>query len=128
MRDLKNNYDAMAFPKESWKKKRSRRNSKKKVVMHPKESGYCFLCALLHGDYSYKYTEEHHVMFGAGQRETSDQYGLTVRLCCKHHKDGKEAVHNSQEIRELLCKKAQQWFAENYPEENWNELFRKNYL
>lgn len=96
--------------------------------MHPRESGYCFLCALLHGDYSYKRTEEHHVMFGAGQRKTSDQYGLTVRLCRDHHKDGEEAAHNNQEIRELLCKKAQQWFKEKYPEEDWNKIFRKNYL
>ena len=44
------------------------------------------MCALLNGDYSTKQTEEHHVVFGAGQRQLSEEYGLKVYLCREHHR------------------------------------------
>lgn len=96
--------------------------------MHPKGSGYCYLCAALHNDYTYKPTQEHHVMFGSGQRELSEKYGLTVQLCMEHHKEGPEAAHNNQAIRELLCRDAQEVFAMEYPELDWMQIFKKNYL
>lgn len=73
-------YSDMAFPKASWKGKKGRKRRKihRKSIMHSKESGYCYLCALLNGDYTYKYTEEHHVVFGSGQRDASEAYGLKV--------------------------------------------------
>lgn len=96
--------------------------------MHPKGSGYCYLCATLHNDYTYKQTQEHHVMFGSGQRELSEEYGLTVQLCMEHHKEGPEAAHNNKAIRELLCRDAQEAFMMEYPELDWNGIFKKNYL
>lgn len=96
--------------------------------MHPKGIGYCYLCAALHNDYTYKLTQEHHVMFGSGQRELSEKYGLTVQLCMEHHKEGPEAAHNNQAIRELLCRDAQEAFMMEYPELEWMEIFKKNYL
>ena len=95
--------------------------------MHTKGSGYCYLCAALHNDYTYKPTQEHHVMFGSGQRELSEEYGLTVQLCLEHHKDGQEAAHNNQAIRELLCRDAQEAFMMEYPNLNWMQIFKKNY-
>lgn len=95
--------------------------------MHPKGIGYCYLCARLHNDYTYKPTQEHHVMFGSGQRELSEEYGLTVQLCLDHHKDGPEAAHNNQAIRELLCRDAQAAFMMEYPDLNWMQIFKKNY-
>lgn len=133
-------YNAFAFPKASWKaskklkeqqsnKKRSRKRKKhRKSIMHPKGSGYCYLCATLHNDYTYKPTQEHHVVFGSGQRELSEEYGLTVQLCIEHHKDGSEAAHNNQAIRELLCRDAQEAFMEEYQNLDWMKIFKKNYL
>lgn len=133
-------YNAFALPKESWRtskkqkgkqetKKRSKKRKKhRKSIMHPKGSGYCYLCAALHNDYTYKPTQEHHVMFGSGQRELSEKYGLTVQLCMEHHKEGPEAAHNNQAIRELLCRDAQEAFVMEYPNLNWMEIFKKNYL
>lgn len=136
-------YNAFAFPKASWKTskkpkgqqvmKKQRSSSKKrkkhrKSIMHPKGSGYCYLCAVLHNDYTYKPTQEHHVMFGSGQRELSEEYGLTVQLCMEHHKEGPEAAHNNQAIRELLCRDAQAAFVMEYPELEWMHIFKKNYL
>lgn len=132
-------YNAFAFPKASWKtskklkeqqsnKKRSRKRKKhRKSIMHPKGIGYCYLCAALHNDYTYKPTQEHHVMFGSGQRELSEKYGLTVQLCMEHHKEGPEAAHNNKVIRELLCRDAQEAFMMEYPNLNWMQIFKKNY-
>ncbi len=125
-------YSMMAFPKEAWKtKKRARqvkRKKHRKSIMHPKGSGYCYLCAALHNDYTYKQTEEHHVVFGSGQRELSEEYGLKVQLCKVHHKYGEEAAHTNREVRELLCRDAQAAFMIEYPNLNWVEIFKKNYL
>lgn len=135
---------AMQFPKTSWMKqkekgqkwqqvkkktiRKKKRKKHRKSIMHSKESGYCYLCALLNGDYSYKQTEEHHVVFGSGQRELSEEYGLKVYLCKEHHKNGPDAPHNNPKIREMLCKKARQYFEINYPGEDWEQIFKKRYL
>ena len=120
-------YNAFAFPKASYGNSKKRKKHRKSI-MHPKGSGYCYLCAVLHNDYTYKPTQEHHVMFGSGQRELSEEYGLTVQLCMEHHKEGPEAAHNNQAIRELLCRDAQAAFVMEYPELEWMQIFKKNYL
>lgn len=93
-------YSDMAFPKLACKKKRK---SHKKSILKSRK-GVCYLCLILYDDPSKKYTEEHHIMFGSGQRELSEADGLKVDLCLNHHKEGPEAVHNNREMRELLCR------------------------
>mgnify|MGYP000455510323 FL=1 len=88
----------MAFPKLVSKKKRK---SHKKSILKSRK-GVCYLCLILYDDSSKQYTEEHHIMFGSGQRELSEADGLKVDLCRNHHKEGPEAVHNNRETRELL--------------------------
>ena len=61
-------------------------------------------CALLNNDYTYKPREEHHVVFGSGQRESSEKYGLKVYLCPEHHRGGPYAPHNNKEIRKRSAK------------------------
>ena len=118
----------MAFPKASWKGKNGKKRKKhRKSIMHPKGSGYCYLCAIMNEDYTYKHTEEHHIMFGSGQRELSEEYGLTVQLCMEHHKDGPKSAHSSRETRKLLCRKAQEAFEREYPDLEWMDIFKKNY-
>ena len=118
----------MAFPKESWGKPKRKRRKRKKSIIHRKESGFCFLCALLNHDYTYKQTEEHHVVFGSGQRRLSEEYGLKVYLCPEHHREGPFAPHNNKEIEDMLCRIAQEQFKKEYPELEWTEIFKKNYL
>lgn len=138
-------YSAMMFPKESWKKKEKvapvQRKRKKKLklkkgpkhrkvksIMQDEHDKRCYLCMLLDGDYSEKITEEHHVVLGSGRRPISDEYGLTVRLCIgKHHRIGPAAVHNNQEMAELLKVKAQERFEEVYPDKDWMEVIKRNY-
>lgn len=82
----------------------------------------------VNGDYSVKQTEEHHILFGAGQRAISEENGLKVDLCIEHHRTGQQAVHNSREMRELLCKIAQTEFEKTHTRKEWEQIARKNYL
>ncbi len=115
---------SLMIPKPGGKKKRKRH----KQSILPTARNTCFLCARLHNDFGYKYTEEHHILFGSGQRENSEAEGLKVYLCLDHHRTGKEAVHNNQEIRELLCRIAQEEYEKTHTREEWMEISRKNYL
>ena len=93
-----------------------------------KKDGTCFLCSILRQDYSHKYTEEHHVIYGKGRRKLSERYGLKVHLCIEHHRVGPEAVHNNAEIRRLLEWTAQVVFEKKYGKAKWMEVFGENYL
>jgi hypothetical protein len=117
-------YSDMAFPKLACKKKR--KSHKKSILKSGK--GVCYLCSILYGDSSKQYTEEHHIMFGSGQRELSEADGLKVNLCRNHHKEGPEAVHNNREMRELLCRIAQTEYEQTHTREEWKARYKKNYL
>lgn len=99
-----------------------------KSIMHSKDDKTCYLCMMLHGDYSRKIVQEHHVIFGFGRRKLSEKYGLKVYLCLWHHTEGKEAVHRNAEMANLLKAEAQIAFEKKYPEENFLRIFGKNYL
>lgn len=102
-----------------------------KSILHNKADGTCYLCMLLHDDYSRKMVrEEHHVPFGRGIRPISERYGLKVYLCISHHRyeGGAEAVHRNNTIRRMLDRKAQEAFEKAYPDKNFREIFGKNYL
>lgn len=114
----------MMFPKPKWKKKR-KKHPPSLVV---RKKGTCFLCVKLHGDYTEKYTEEHHVFFGNGLRDISEQNGFTCDLCLGHHREGPEAVHRNQEIREYLCSIFQEKYEKTHTREEFMKLIGRNYL
>lgn len=96
--------------------------------MQPREDSYCYLCAYLHGDYSDKYTDEHHVFHGTANRVLAERYGLKVNLCKYHHTAGLEAVHLNNDINVMLKKKGQLRFEEYYPKLSFQSIFGINYL
>ncbi|MCI6467045.1 MAG: hypothetical protein MSA90_16460 [Faecalicatena sp.] len=114
----------LMFPKE--KRKKRKKLHKESILKTGK--GTCYLCARLNNDYRYKYTEEHHVLFGSGLRSTSEAEGLKVDLCLDHHRIGPEAVHNSRETRELLCGIAQEEYEKTHTHMEWMQISKKNYL
>lgn len=141
-------YSDMKFPKPpkklkepKWKKQKkpqarkkpNAKRSKKKVnkvpsIMQPKSDKRCYLCMLLENDYrTHTYLEEHHVLYGSRKR-ISDEYGLRVNLCRRHHRQDGDALHDNSEISLLLKQKAQQAFIEHYPALDWMEIVGKNYL
>lgn len=88
----------------------------------------CYLCEKLYGIYGTQYTEEHHAIGGTANRKLSEKYGLKVRLCIQHHREGPEAVHNNIGNMRLLQKDAQIAFEENYPNLSFTGIFGMNYL
>lgn len=100
-----------------------------KSIMHNKQDGTCYLCMLLHGDYSRKAVlEEHHVMGGTANRRLSEKYGLKVYLEPWHHRLGAESPHRSAEINGRLHVEAQKAFEGRHSHEEWMEAFGRNYL
>lgn len=100
-----------------------------KSIMQDKKDGQCYLCRLLHRDYSVKAVrEEHHVIGGVANRKLSERYGLKVYLDPDHHRNGPEAVHKNAEVANLLKKEAQKAFMRTYPDLSFREIFGKNYL
>lgn len=110
------------------KRSKNRKHKKRKSIMQPKTDRRCYLCMLLDGNFQYhSELEEHHVLFG-NTKWISDEYGLRVNLCKPHHRTGKAAVHNNNKNAKLLMRIAQHQFMERYPELDWMEIVRENYL
>lgn len=100
-----------------------------KSILHDKKDRTCFLCMLLHDDYSYKEVlQEHHVIFGWANRKLSERHGLKVYLCLQHHEVGKEAIHQNNEINKMVQAYAQRVFEKKWPEKNFREIFGRNYI
>lgn len=89
------------------------------IIQHEKR---CYVCYLTEG------IEEHHIIFGTGRRELSEQYGLKVWLCHRHHRDSKYGVHFAPEFDKSLKELAQRCFEAVYPELNFVEIFGENYI
>ena len=103
--------------------------AKRKSIMQDRETGQCYLCRLLHGDYSIKpVRQEHHVMGGTANRRLSEKYGLKVWLDPDHHLYGQEAVHRNAEVAEILHREAQRAFVRNYPDRDFKEIVVKNFV
>lgn len=113
----------LMFPKPRKKKKRKKH---RESIVNTKR-GECFLCAMV-GDRRLKLTEEHHVLFGSGDRQVSEAEGLKVHLCIPHHRTGANAVHNCRETRELLCRIFQEEYEKTHTREEWMSIAGKNYL
>ena len=87
----------------------------KSIIQDGKE---CYLCGTtinLH---------LHHVFFGTYRRKQSDDYGVTVYLCQKHHNE----LHARRELQVWLFKIAQTKFEEIYGHEKYKQIFKINYL
>lgn len=97
-----------------------------KSIMQEDKS-ICYLCGK-EGGY-YNPLEEHHVIYGKGNRPLSEKYGLKVMLhavTCHKHGNG---PHNNAETRKKLCQDAQKAFeAKHGSREDFMRIFGKNYL
>lgn len=66
----------------------------------------------------------HEVFGGSGKRELSKYYGLVVPLCMKCHED----VHKRKEDATALKQVGQKFFEVHYPNEDFIDVFGRNYL
>lgn len=99
-----------------------------KSIMQDKQAHTCYLCMMLHSDYSEKQTQEHHVFFGTANRRLSEKYGLKVYLCLEHHETGRDAVHRNAETALLVKQKGQRAFEKRWPDLDFIKIFGKNFL
>ena len=70
----------LMFPKPKWKKKKKRHPPS----ILPSDKHICFLCAR-NGDYRPKITEEHHVFFGSGLRDASEENAQLDQDSVRYH-------------------------------------------
>ena len=81
----------------------------------------CFICK---GTY---FLECHHIFRGTANRKKSEEYGLKVWLCRRHH-TGPEGVHNKPALDRELKVMGQRKFEEKYSREKFIREFGRNYL
>lgn len=71
----------------------------------------------------------HHI-FGASNRNNSDKYKLTIRLCYYHHNGGGngKCVHQCREMDLELKQLAQKKFEEDHTRDEFIKIFGKSWL
>lgn len=71
---------------------------------------------------------EHHIIPGTAGRIKSEELGLKVNLCVRHHMLGPDAVHENAEKSLLLKRIAQAEYERRNGHEKWMQEIGKNYL
>lgn len=73
---------------------------------------------------------KHEIFYGSKHRQLSIKYGLVIPLCTvEHHNQYKsKGIHFNKELDLLYKRKGQQAFVTCYPELNFIDIFKKNYL
>lgn len=87
----------------------------KSILQNEQECFFCKTTKALH---------QHHVVNGGGNRMLSEDEGIWVYLCAKHH----DRVHQDQKLDEALKSYAQKEYEKTHTHEEWMSLFHKNYL
>lgn len=70
----------------------------------------CYLCRRMYNLKTVKNLEMHHIVFGRGRRQLSEQYGLKVWLCHYHHNEPPLGVHFNDVTRKDLTLDARRAF------------------
>jgi hypothetical protein len=117
--------EGLLYPKQPTRKKRKKH---RRSILHDKSSRTCYLCMTLHNDWNPKRNLEEHHIFGGPNRSLSEEYGLKVYLCTGHHRCGPEAVHQNAGINRQLQAAGQRAFIEEYPKEDFQRIFGRNYM
>ncbi len=71
--------------------------------------------------------EMHHIFGGTANRRLSEKYGLKVWLCHNHHNEPPIGVHFCKGTMRLLQAEGQEAFEEKYPDQDFTEIFGRNY-
>lgn len=94
----------------------------KSILQSDKE---CYLCRKRYNLRTTRGLEEHHILFGRGRRELSEQYGLKVWLCHNHHNEPPLGVHFDPAARRELEQAAQFAFDDLHGSGSFAEVFGK---
>lgn len=91
----------------------------KSVLQKNKE---CYLCGTTWN------LEKHHVIFGNGNRDKSEKYGLTVWLCPNHHRGNFSPHHNRRLDLNLKEIAQEKWESQFGTREQFLIEFGRSYL
>ena len=82
----------------------------------------CYVCG------STRDLHKHHIIYGPN-RKKSEQYGLWVYLCARHHNMSDAGVHFNRALDLQLKEEAQlRWQQENGTKEDFIRAFGRSYL
>ena len=70
--------------------------------------------------------EKHHIFFSSN-RDNSEEDGLTIWLCMKHHR-GNYSPHQNRKFDLLLKEMAQEKFEETHTREDFLQRYGRSYL
>ena len=71
---------------------------------------------------------KHHCIYGAGRRPLSEEYGLWVYLCGRHHNLSNEGVHFNKTLDEKIKRDSQAAFESLHSHDEFMRIFGRNYL
>lgn len=81
----------------------------------------CLICGTTQG------LERHHVFYGHGLRQLSENYGMVAVLCQRCHR-GTHGVHLNHELDLELKQLFQQKFEETHSRQAFMAIFGRNWL
>lgn len=88
-----------------------------------KTNKQCYKCKTIYG------LHEHHIFSGTANRKLSEQYGLKVWLCGKHHNLSNAGIHFDRdfelEVKRMTQEKAMQFYG--WSEQEFIKIFGKSY-
>lgn len=85
------------------------------------DSKYCFVCGTTHD------LHRHHV-FGGPNRSNSEDDGLWVYLCAKHHNMSDDGVHFNKDLGDAIKRLAQMRYEQEHTRGEFMARYGKNYL
>ena len=95
------------------------------LLQHTKE---CYLCRKLYNKCTTQDLHKHHIFEGTANRRKSDEQGLFVYLCGKHHNLSDLGIHSVKSYELDLKQEAQEAFEKKYDHDKFMKIFRRNYL
>ena len=81
----------------------------------------CYVCGVLN-------VEKHHVFFGTANRKLSEEDGLYIYLCMRHHETGPDAVHVNKGTRVMLQIYAQEAYEKTHTREEFIKRYGRSYI
>ena len=110
------------------RKVRKRKKHHPPSILHDKKSRTCYLCIMLHDNWSEHSTLQEHHVFSGPNRTNSEENGLKIYLCRDHPVYGPEAIHNNARIRHEVQRMAQREFERHHSHKEFMKIFGRNNL
>lgn len=86
----------------------------------------CYICRAL-GRENTSMLDKHHI-YGAANRDASEENGLWVWLCVDHHTAAPNAVHRKEAVNRELKRVGQKRFERSHCRGEFMAIFHRSYL